>query len=341
MRRGSTESFLPNHDEFARRTLLHDIRTQVGFVKSGEFTPAESVFEGAQQLERYSFCNHVEQTGYAGIAYINWGKNEIIIASPPSMRMIDVRSLSAIYHGFIPIQYEKSLKPYLDSIITKIISDGLNPKSYTYLLTGFSLGAALSDLGAAYLHERGFEVSTCGVDNPGTGKIYSKVRDAARREAVANGEAPHSIEPFINNYVMSEQTIANSLNPQVGVVYTISENNKLADITQQLRSDRIFSFCLALQFTGGLAKHNTAQGILADQNVLIKKAKTPAANEQHTASYGLRIASTCLAAPILTSLLLVASPFIAIYKLGELAIDSIKDHANRDLQNLASREKSS
>jgi len=338
MRRGSTESFLSSQNEFERRTVLDNVRNQADFLKSGKFKPAPSVFEGSQQLDMFSSCNHVAQNGYAGIAYINRDKKEIIIASPPTMKMIDFRSLSAIYHGFVPIQFEQSLKPYLDSVIGKLIAEGVDPKSYTFTLTGFSLGAALSDLGAAYLHERGFEVSTYGVDNPGTGKIYDKVRAAARKEAAANGEKPNDVEPKVNNYVMSEQTIANSLNPQVGAVFAISSSEKAAE-KQELRSDRIFSLWHALHFVGGLAKHNTAQGILTDQSISIVKAKTPATDELKTSSRGLRIASTCLAAPILASLLIAASPFIAIFKVGEIAVDSIKEYANRDLQNLTSREK--
>lgn len=323
-RLGQPEQMTPEkqaeQDEQMRLAFLAEGRDQVGELKCGRpilDELGESV-RGGTVLWKSRARNDVDKTGYAGVAYSNPDKKEIIIASAPSMVLKDFRSISSLYHGLVPNQFEQSLKPFLDSIIKEL---GEDAKGYTFTLTGFSLGAALSDLGAAYLHERGFNVVTHGVDNPGTGKIYEKVK--AQTRANHPNEAPAAKPAEVHNYILSEQNVANSVNPQRGKVHTIGIQGQEVAAPR----DRIFNIWHLLSAVSGFTKHNTAEEQL--RNVGYFDAHIPPEGKQNKAYPIVRKATTCLIVPILASVLLVpALAYGAYIGAGKLK-NSIKEYWNR------------
>jgi len=321
-----------------RYELLEKARTNAWKIKGKKVDPAPSIFEGSREFTLFLSRNDVAKTGYAGVAYINEGKNskEIIIGNPHLCHINDMRSVTALYHGFVPNQFEKSLKPYLDSIINKLKAEGKNPSEFTFTLTGFSLGAALSDLGAAYLHEQGYKVATFGIDNPGTGKIYDKVRRETRNEIRANKKPlvvtkPSQPDPDINNYITSKQTVANSINPQVGTVHIFREHERPEGLDKHNRPDRIFKLSHLMHIKGGLRVHSEANYNLKQDNTSIINADQPS-GKKHTSSPVLRVATTCLAVPVVLPFLLASAPFVCIYKGVKKAAKAVEKHRHKDDQ---------
>lgn len=317
-----------------RYELLEKARSNAWKIKGRKVDPSPLIYEGSKEFRLLHSRNDTAKTGYAGVAYINENANgkEIIIGSPHLAKFNDMRSVTALYHGSVPNQFEQSLKPFLDEIMENL--KGEDHKKIKITLTGFSLGAVLSDLGAAYLHEHGFNVSTFGIDNPGTGKLCDKVRKQTRKEMLAQKQpltVTKTSQPDIHNYITSKQTIANSIHPQVGTVHVFSDAERPAELDKHQRPDRIFKLRHLMNLKSGLQIHSEANYNLKQDSTAISVINQPESKNNKSFPV-LRAATTFLAVPVMLPLLVVSAPLVCAYKGVKKMAKAVEKHRHKDEQ---------